>query len=79
MVRDVGLAQELAQDAFVAALEQWPADGVPDRPGAWLMQASKRRAIDQLRRAERLRRKQEVVGRDAEAAESSPPPTSRRR
>ena len=79
MVRDVGLAEELAQDAFVAALEQWPADGVPDRPGAWLMQAAKRRAIDQLRRAERLRRKQEVVGRDAEAAESSPPPTSRRR
>jgi RNA polymerase sigma factor (sigma-70 family) len=69
MVRDVGLAEELAQDAFVAALEQWPADGVPDRPGAWLMQAAKRRAIDQLRRAERLRRKQEVVGRDAEAAE----------
>ena len=69
MVHDVGLAEELAQDAFVAALEQWPADGVPDRPGAWLMQAAKRRAIDQLRRAERLRRKQEVVGRDAEAAE----------
>src|SRR5258708_15962164 len=69
MVRDIGLAEELAQDAFVAALEQWPADGVPDRPGAWLMQAAKRRAIDQLRRAERLRLKQQVGGRDAEAAQ----------
>jgi RNA polymerase sigma factor (sigma-70 family) len=53
LVRDVGLAEELAQDAFVAALERWPADGVPERPGAWLMAAAKRRAVDHLRRAPR--------------------------
>ena len=49
-VRDVGLAEELAQDALVAALEQWPAEGVPDNPGAWLMATAKHRAIDRLRR-----------------------------
>ena len=48
IVRDVGLAEDLAQDALVAALEQWPETGVPDNPGAWLMAAAKRRAIDQL-------------------------------
>ena len=51
MVRDVGLAEELAQDALVAALETWPKSGVPDKPGAWLMATAKRRAIDRLRRA----------------------------
>jgi predicted RNA polymerase sigma factor len=50
VLRDVGLAEELAQDALVAALEQWPADGVPDNPGAWLMTAARRRAIDVIRR-----------------------------
>ena len=66
IVRDVGLAEDLAQDALVAALEQWPASGVPDNPGAWLMTTAKHRAIDRLRRNERLERKQEELGRDLE-------------
>lgn len=57
MTRDVGLAEDLAQDALVAALEQWPATGVPDNPGAWLMTTAKRRGIDHFRRAELHRRK----------------------
>ncbi|MFF4210594.1 RNA polymerase sigma factor [Streptomyces sp. NPDC001796] len=68
IVRDVGIAEELAQDALVAALEQWPRDGVPDNPGAWLMAAAKHRAIDLVRRRERYTRKLEEVGRDLEAA-----------
>jgi len=64
IVRDVGLAEDLAQDALVAALEQWPESGVPDNPGAWLMATAKHRAIDRLRRNERLERKQEELGRD---------------
>ncbi len=72
IVRDVGLAEELAQDALVAALEQWPESGVPDRPGAWLMATAKHRAIDRLRRSKMLERKHEELGReierDAEAA-----------
>jgi RNA polymerase sigma factor (sigma-70 family) len=64
MVRDVGLAEELAQDALVAALEQWPESGVPDNPGAWLMAVAKRRAIDHFRRQERLERKVEELGRE---------------
>ena len=64
MVRDVGLAEEIAQDALVAALEQWPASGVPDRPGAWLMGTAKHRAIDLLRRNKRLVEKQELLGRE---------------
>ncbi|HEU4412969.1 MAG TPA: sigma-70 family RNA polymerase sigma factor [Polyangiaceae bacterium] len=67
LVRDVGLAEELAQDALVAALEAWPASGVPDNPGAWLMATAKRRAIDQLRRSRRLERKREALGREADA------------
>src|SRR6201988_5362537 len=67
MVRDVGLAEELAQDALVAALEQWPTEGVPSTPGAWLMTTAKRRAIDQLRRRERFERKLEVLGHELEA------------
>jgi len=66
IVRDVGLAEDLAQDALVAALEQWPASGVPDNPGAWLMAIAKRRAIDLFRRNARLREKQELLGRDLE-------------
>jgi RNA polymerase sigma factor (sigma-70 family) len=66
MVRDVGLAEELAQDALVAALEQWPESGVPDNPGAWLMAVGKRRAVDQLRRRTRLERKHEELGRALE-------------
>ena len=57
MTRDVELAADLAQDALVAALEQWPATGVPDNPTAWLMTTAKRRGIDHFRRADNLRRK----------------------
>jgi RNA polymerase sigma factor (sigma-70 family) len=64
MTRDVGLAEELAQDALVAALEHWPKDGTPDRPGAWLMATAKRRAIDVLRRQRRVERDHEDIGRD---------------
>jgi RNA polymerase sigma factor (sigma-70 family) len=73
MVHDVGLAEELAQDALVAALEQWPESGVPDNPGAWLMAIAKRRAIDQFRRRETLDRKVVEIGRDLETQE---PPTA---
>ncbi|MCC6179731.1 MAG: RNA polymerase sigma factor [Chloroflexi bacterium] len=66
MVRDVGLAEELAQDALVAALEQWPDSGVPVNPGAWLMAIAKRRGIDQIRRRTVLARKQEALGRELE-------------
>jgi RNA polymerase sigma factor (sigma-70 family) len=65
-VRDVGLAEELAQDALVAALEQWPESGVPDNPAAWLMATSKHRAIDLLRRGSTLERKQEELARELE-------------
>ena len=67
IVRDVGRAEELAQDALVAALEQWPQLGVPRNPGAWLMAAAKNRAIDHLRRNKLLERKHEELGRDLEA------------
>ena len=69
IVRDVGLAEDLAQDALVAALEQWPQSGIPRKPGAWLMATAKHRAIDRLRRNERLQRKHEELGRDLEALE----------
>ena len=64
MVRDVGLAEELAQDALVTALSEWPKSGVPDKPGAWLMAAAKRRAIDRLRRARMQDIKHAEIGRD---------------
>jgi RNA polymerase sigma factor (sigma-70 family) len=67
MVGDVGVAEELAQDALVVALEKWPESGVPDNPGAWLMATAKHRAIDQLRRRSVLERKQEELGRQLEA------------
>ncbi|MCX9190954.1 RNA polymerase subunit sigma-24 [Carbonactinospora thermoautotrophica] len=67
IVRDVGLAEDLAQDALVAALERWPESGVPDNPGAWLMAVAKHRAIDLLRRNKRLERKHEELGRELEA------------
>ncbi|MCU1342633.1 MAG: polymerase subunit sigma-24 [Candidatus Acidoferrum typicum] len=67
IVRDVGVAEELAQDALVAALEKWPKSGVPDNPGAWLMATAKHRAIDLLRRNKRLERKHEEIGREIEA------------
>jgi RNA polymerase sigma factor (sigma-70 family) len=65
-VGDVGAAEDLAQDALVAALEQWPREGVPRNPGAWLMAVGKRRAVDRLRRSKVLERKQEELGRDLE-------------
>jgi len=64
IVRDVGIAEELAQDALVAALEQWPESGIPDNPGAWLMAAAKNRAIDMFRRNKRVERKHEELGRE---------------
>jgi RNA polymerase sigma factor (sigma-70 family) len=66
MLRDVGLAEELAQDALVSALEQWPRSGIPDKPGAWLMTAAKNRAIDRLRRARLIERKHQELGHDLE-------------
>src|SRR4030081_3110276 len=66
VVRDVGLAEELAQDALVAALEQWPAAGTPNNPGAWLMATAKHRAIDNLRRKTRLEQKHQELGRQIE-------------
>jgi RNA polymerase sigma-70 factor (ECF subfamily) len=67
IVRDVGLAEELAQDALVAALQQWPESGVPDNPGAWLMATAKHRAIDHFRRNTLLERKHQELGRELEA------------
>src|SRR3954470_16404641 len=67
LVRDVGLAEELAQDALVAALEQCPDEGVPDNPGAWLVATAKHRAIDRIRRHEMQQRKHEEIGRDIES------------
>ena len=64
LVRDVGIAEDLAQDAMVAALEQWPTSGVPDNPGAWLMATAKHRAIDRMRRSQMLTRKHEELGRE---------------
>ena len=73
MVRDIGIAEELAQDALVAALEQWPAEGVPRNPGAWLMAAAKHRAIDVLRRNKRLERKHEEIGYQLESEQMAVP------
>jgi RNA polymerase sigma-70 factor, ECF subfamily len=67
MVRDVGVAEELAQDALVAALEQWPVSGVPVNPGAWLMATARHRAVDWIRRNERLERKRDEIGRQLSA------------
>jgi len=73
IVRDVGVAEDLAQDALVAALEQWPQSGVPDNPGAWLMATAKHRAIDRFRRSTRLERKLDEFGRELEAREMTVP------
>lgn len=67
MLRDVGAAEEVAQDALVAALEHWPREGVPDNPAAWLMTAAKRRALDRLRQDTRHTRKQEQLGHELDA------------
>ena len=69
MVRDVGQAEELAQDALVTALERWPVDGIPDNPGAWLMAAAKRRAIDRMRHGQMARLKHEEIARELEAVQ----------
>ncbi|WP_191260574.1 sigma-70 family RNA polymerase sigma factor [Comamonas sp. JC664] len=74
MVRDVGRAEEFAQDALVAALEKWPATGVPDNPGAWLMATAKRRAIDELRRHKLLERKHEELGHALESLQGTAAP-----
>ena len=74
MVRDVGVAEDLAQDALVAALEQWPESGVPDNPGAWLMTTAKRRAIDRMRRDKLAMRKHEELGRELDARQDSTVP-----
>ncbi|WP_435869780.1 RNA polymerase sigma factor [Amycolatopsis methanolica] len=71
MVRDVGLAEELAQDALVAALEQWPSSGVPPNPGAWLMTIAKRRAIDHFRHLKMAERKHEEIGLDLETTQQA--------
>jgi RNA polymerase sigma factor (sigma-70 family) len=73
MLRDVDLAEELAQDALVAALEKWPRDGVPDNPGAWLMAAAKNRGIDHLRRGKLLQRKHEELAYELESAHEDAP------
>src|SRR5256886_12530022 len=64
MVRDIGLAEDLAQDALVVALQEWPESGVPDNPGAWLMAIAKRRAIDHLRRSQRLEHRHEQLAHE---------------
>ena len=74
IVRDVGLAEELAQDALVAALEQWPASGIPDNPGAWLMGTAKHRALDHFRRRKMLDRKHEEIGYQVEARQAETVP-----
>ncbi len=73
IVHDIGLAEDLAQDALVAALQQWPESGIPDNPGAWLMTTAKHRAIDLFRRNARLERKHEELGRELEAREMAVP------
>src|SRR5215468_3947579 len=74
IVRDVGLAEDLAQDALVAALEQWPESGVPHNPGAWLMATAKHRAIDHFRRNKLIERKHEEIGRQLEAEQQGAAP-----
>jgi RNA polymerase sigma factor (sigma-70 family) len=73
MLRDVPLAEELTQDALVAALEQWPKTGIPEKPGAWLMATAKRRALDHLRRGRMLQRKHQMVARELEAEQQVMP------
>ncbi|MEV1077815.1 RNA polymerase sigma factor [Streptomyces sp. NPDC050211] len=76
VVRDVGIAEELAQDALVAALEQWPRDGVPDNPGAWLTATAKHRAVDLVRRRENYARKLQEIGRDLSDVAAPPEPSA---
>src|SRR5258706_10489100 len=71
IVRDIGLAEDLAKDAFVAALEKWPESGIPDKPGAWLMATAKHRAIDRLRRNKLFERKHEELGTEIETRQET--------
>ena len=71
IVRDVGLAEELAQDALVTALEKWPETGIPDNAGAWLMATAKHRALDHFRRAKLLERKHEELGRELKSQQEA--------
>src|ERR1700742_3259418 len=73
MLRDVPLAEDLTQDTLLAALEHWPKTGVPDNPGAWLMTAAKRRALDHLRRGRMLARKQDIIQLDLEQEQQAVP------
>src|SRR5205085_9666409 len=73
ITRDVGIAEDLAQDALVAALEQWPGEGIPRNPGAWLMAAAKHRAIDFFRRNRMLGEKHVEIGRSLEARQNRTP------
>src|ERR1700686_4737845 len=73
MLRDVPLAEELTQEALLAALEHWPAAGVPENPGAWLMAVAKRRALDHLRRGQMLARKHEMLASDMEQEQQAMP------
>src|ERR1700689_3160147 len=73
IVRDIDFAEDLAQDALVAALEQWPISGIPDKPGAWLMAAAKNRAIDHFRRNSRVENKHEEFGRELAEREKAVP------
>src|SRR5215208_5953557 len=74
LVRDVGLAEDLAQDALVAALERWPQSGIPDNPGAWLMATAKHRAIDHFRRDKRIEEKHVILGHELEADQETAAP-----
>ncbi|MGC2813220.1 MAG: sigma-70 family RNA polymerase sigma factor, partial [Bradyrhizobium sp.] len=73
MLRDVSLAEDLTQETLVTALEHWPATGIPEKPGAWLMAAARRRALDHLRRGRMLSRKHEMVARDLEQEQQAMP------
>jgi RNA polymerase sigma factor (sigma-70 family) len=73
MLRDIPLAEDLTQEALLAALERWPAAGVPEKPGAWLMATAKRRALDHLRRCRMLERKHEMIAWDMEAEQQAMP------
>src|SRR5215472_10439563 len=73
VTRDIGVAEDLAQDALLAALEQWPESGIPDKPGAWLMAIGKRRAIDYFRRNQLVGRKHEEIGREIDAKQMTVP------
>src|ERR1700754_3622934 len=73
MLRDVPLAEDLTQEALLAALEHWPATGIPQKPGAWLMATAKRRALDHLRRGRMLARKHEMLARDMDEEQRAMP------